>query len=363
MSNGLLESYMNEFSMNSNMVAKFDLGPTENRVLVGGDVNRVWDKSRLISRSAGVIDLLGSTFPIYDYPPTRYTAAYSKRAYQNSGVTAQLQSTLFTRLHVLAAVRYAMVDMLSRDGTTNRGFESTKTKVLPRVGAVLDVNEWLSVYGSYAEGLRPIIYFSAPGDPSPLPEGSKQYEAGVKLDNLHGLSGTLAWFDLKRTNVATYLPGTFTQVQTGEQHSQGVEADLVWQPTANLSILASYAHIEARVSRDENYNMQGARLANYPRNTARLWANYAFDGPLQGLSVGAGLYAVSSRLIQITQPWAAPGHIAFDANIGYTFENYTFSLAAKNLFDNHYYDYHPYFSGRVTPGEGRTIYGTVSVRM
>jgi iron complex outermembrane receptor protein len=363
MSNGLLESYLNEFSMNSNMIAKFDLGPTENRVLVGGDFNRVWDKARLLSRSAGTVDLLGSVFPTYDYPPTRYTAAYSKRTYQNSGVTAQIQSTLFTRLHVLAAFRYAMVDMLSRDGTTNRGFESTEAKFLPRVGAVFDVNDWLSVYGSYAEGLRPIIYFSTPGDTPPLPEGSKQFETGVKLDNLYGLSGTLAWFDLKRTNVATYLPNTFTQVQTGEQHSQGVEADLVWQPTANLSFLASYAHTEARVSRDENYRTQGARLANYPRNTARLWAHYAFDGPLQGFSVGAGFYAVSSRLIQITQPWSAPGHITFDANLAYKFDNFTVSVAAKNVFDSRYYDYHPYFSGRVTPGEGRTFYATVSGRI
>jgi iron complex outermembrane receptor protein len=363
MSNGLLESYLNEFSMTSNMIAKFDLGPTRNRVLVGGDLNRVWDKSRLLSQSAGLVDFLNPVFPLYSYPTTSYTAPYSKRTYQNSGITAQIQSTLFQRLHVLAAFRYAMVDILSRDGATNRGFETREAKFLPRVGAVYDVNEWLSIYGSYGEGLRPIVFFSAPGDSPPVPEGSKQFETGVKLDNLYGLSGTLTWFDLKRTNVAVTLPNSFTQVQAGEHHSQGVEVDLVWQPTANLSFLASFAHIESRISRDTNYQLQGARLVNYPRNTARLWANYAFDGALQGLSIGAGFYGVSSRLIQITQPWSAPGHITFDANVAYKFDEFTFSVAAKNVFDSQYYDYHPYYSGRVTPGEGRTFYATVSARI
>ena len=43
-------------------------------------------------------------------------------------------------------------------------------------------------------------------------------------------------------------PGT--QVQTGEQQSRGVEADLIWQPSPGLSFLASYAHVVATVTRD-----------------------------------------------------------------------------------------------------------------
>ena len=33
--------------------------------------------------------------------------------------------------------------------------------MLPRVGATYDVTDWLSVYGSYSEGLRGVSYFAA----------------------------------------------------------------------------------------------------------------------------------------------------------------------------------------------------------
>lgn len=393
MADVIMAQQTKEISVTSNVMAKFDAGPTRNKLLVGGDFNRVWDRGYMSSANATppdpkiqktlnffgmgayasfyptLVDFRAPVFPPYAYPLpgqggyTIYSSGNS--AYQNAGLTAQLQSTIFERLHILAAGRVAFIDIYSEEGAARppRRFNSSQTTFLPRVGALFDVTDWLSVYGSYAQGLRPVSIFSGVGGAAPKAEGSEQWEAGVKLDGPMGLSGTLAYFDLKRTNVVTTLAGSITQYQSGEWHSSGVEADLVWQPTADLSFLASYAHIDAKVSKDLNPKLQNAPLNLAPADSGRLWGNYAFDGFLKGWSFGAGLYAASGQVIEIGSPWSTSGYVTFDAALTYKHDNFTLSVNGKNLSDHQYFVQYPYLSGRVMPGEGRTFFANLSVRM
>ncbi|MBY6240622.1 TonB-dependent siderophore receptor [Methylosinus sp. Sm6] len=384
MLNSILSQQLEEIAVTSNFTAKFDLGPTQHRLLVGGDFNRVWERGLFAAAYATGRDpslygaLLGfpqptdfrsPAFPGYVYPQrgqygyTLFNAGNNQ--YQNSGATVQLQSTLFERLHVLGALRVAMVDIDSHEAAYSppRTFHTSEAKVLPRIGASYDLLDWLSAFGNYSQGLRAVTFFSGPNGAAPHPEGSEQFEAGVKLDGLHGLSGTLAYFDLKRTNVPTTAPGSLTQSQSGEWHSSGFEADLVWQPTAELSFLASYAHIDAKISRNADPRLQGAALNLAPPDSGRLWGNYAFGGQLRGWSLGAGLYASSGQVVEIAQPWRTSGYVVFDAALAYRHENFTFAVNAKNLGDRRYLVQYPYLSGNVAPAEGRTFFVTVSARM
>ncbi len=299
--------------------------------------------------------------------------------YQNAGATAQLQSTLFGRLHLLTALRVAWIDIHSEEAaiTPARKYDSSSTNFLPRVGLSYDVTDWLSVYGSYAEGAASGDLLQRRRRRAAETRGLGAMGGGVKLDGLYGLSGTLAWFDLRRTNVVLTPPGSLTQRQSGEWRSSGVELDLVWQPLDNVSVLASFAHVDAKVARDENPQLQNARLNLSPRDSGRLWANYTFDGALlngalKGWSAGAGFYAASGQVVEIGQPtplaqigkpWSTSGYITFDANVAYRRDNFTFAITGKNLGDQRYFVQYPYLQGRVAPGEGRTFFATVSVRM
>lgn len=383
MLNTILSQQMEEISVSSNFVARFDLGPTQNRVLVGGDFNRVWERGLLAASYANGLDpsfygLLGfpqttdfrfPAFPLYAYP-TQGQFGYalfngSNNQYQNSGATVQLQSTVFERLHVLGALRVAMVDVDSYEAAYSppQTFHTSEAKVLPRVGATYDLLDWLSVYGSYSQGLRAVTFFNAANGAAPKPEGSEQFEAGVKLDGFYGLSGSLAYFDLKRTNVPTTAPGTLSQTQAGEWHSSGVEADLVWQPTEALSFLASYAHIDAKISRNANPALQNVPLNLAPPDSGRFWGHYAFGGPLAGWSLGAGLYAAAGQVVELGGPWTTSGYVVFDAALSYKHENFTFAVNAKNLCDRRYPVAYPYLSGNLAPAEGRTFFVTLSARM
>jgi iron complex outermembrane receptor protein len=134
------------------------------------------------------------------------------------------------------------------------------------------------------------FFAGAPGT-APEPEEAEQIEGGFKLALPSGFSGTLAYFDITRRNVMNLLPGApFLAVQIGEQRSRGFDMDLVWQPIPGLSMIGSYAHIDAFLVQDQLY-APGNKLDRVPADSGRFWANYRFQSaPLRNVSIGAGLY-------------------------------------------------------------------------
>ena len=52
----------------------------------------------------------------------------------------------------------------------------------------------------------------------------------------------------------------------------------------------------------------GNLVERVPRDSGRFWANYKFqDGPLQNISLGAGLYATSSQAVSLDNLYFTPG--------------------------------------------------------
>lgn len=179
----------------------------------------------------------------------------------------------------------------------------------------------------------------------------------------HGLAATLAVFDITRRNVVSTDPANaFHQVQTGEERSRGFDANLVWQPLPGLSLLASYAHINARVTKDDLIPV-GTRLPSVPRDSGRLWVNYKVqDGLFRNVTFGAGFYAASSQSISLNDSFTTPGFVTVDAKIGYAAKRWQFTLIGKNLFDRRYFVPYPYAQGRAAPGRPLTILARTSIK-
>jgi iron complex outermembrane receptor protein len=127
-------------------------------------------------------------------------------------------------------------------------------------------------------------------------------------------------------------------------------------------VLASYAHVDARVTEDIFFPV-GNRVDFVPEDSGRLWAIYKFQrGLLRNLSVGGGFYAGSRQAINLDNQFFTPGFVTFDARLAYDFENYTFALVGKNLTDRRYFIPYPFFQGRVAPGEPLTVLASITVR-
>jgi iron complex outermembrane receptor protein len=357
--NGYFPLDTRELSSNVNFIAKGAMGPTRNVLLLGADYDNVSDKARVDAAFAGLVDLTNPVFPTYAMPTTSVFNA--DNTYQNSGLTAQLQSTIWDRLHLLAGVRLAHVRMHGTDAAAQTDFVTDAWKPLPRVGAVVDLVPGISLFADYSQGFRGVPFFNA--GTAPKPEEAEQTEGGLKLVLPSGFTGTLAFFTITRRNVVNLLPGSpFVAEQVGAQRSQGFDMDLTWQPLPGLSILASYAHINAYVIQDQLYPA-GNRLDRVPADSGRLWANYKFQSaPLRNFSVGAGFYAASRQATALDNLYFTPAFITFDAKIAYETDRLSLALVGKNLADKRYFQPFPEGLGMVAPGEPLTVYLVATVK-
>ena len=364
-----------EFSINPNLQARFAAGPTRNTVLFGADYSRVTDSGYHHSDTFGnlfylfglappatTVDLLNPSFPIpyVDPTPTNSAEFASFGDYDNLYVTkgayTQIQTSLYDRVHLMAGLRLANIDVDYFDPTNFVDAKTNTTKLLPRVGAVIDVFDGLSVYASYSQGMR-WTGFTPTLDRPLEPEDSEQREIGLKFNLASNLSGTVALFDIDKTNVPVPVgPGN---TLFASQQSRGFEADLLWQPSENWRIIASYGYVDAEYS-DSLVRPEGNKLAAVPQHSGRFWVNYAFDeAMLRGWSVGAGVYASSGAHVDSLNVFKTESYFTVDAKIGYENEQFAATFNVKNLTDEFYFEPYPWFEGQVAPGADRQFFGTV----
>ena len=300
--------------------------------------------------------------------PTRSATAFLciwTRPITNAGLVAQVQSTVVNRLHLLAGVREAYVDnQLDNISGPGPSYDARSTKPLPRLGAAFDLLQGVTMFAGYAEGLRGERFFS--GTTVPKPEQSQQVEGGLKLNLPSGLAGTLAVYDMTYSNVPTENPAMpLLQLQAGKERSKGFDADVTWQPAPvpGLSILASYAYVDARVVEDSFFPV-GNRVDFVPQNSGRLWVNYKFQsGTLKDIVVGGGLYSATKQTLDLTDQFWTPGYTIIDGKIAYEARNWTMALIGRNLTNHQYYIPYSFFSlGRVAPGPPLTVLASFSVK-
>jgi iron complex outermembrane receptor protein len=302
-----------------------------------------------------------------DLANPRYTLAFGDEAppsltqtdtYETIAGYIQDQAD-YGRLHLTGSLRYTRLKFHEREQATKASYNH----VSPRIGATFDLAPGVALYAGYATAFKAPFGFI--GLKTPKPETSTNYEGGVKvaLKEL-GLSGTLAVFQQTRNNVATADPDNlFMSVQTGQQRARGVEADIVWEPTPALSLLANYAHTDAEVTKD-NAIPVGDALPRVPRDSGRIAARYRLlNGPAKGLSFGAGVTAFSARQTTLPNAVSVPGYAAIDAQAAYDVGRYTIQVSAVNLGGRKAYDTYQYFAFPVVmPTQPRSAYVTLKAR-
>jgi iron complex outermembrane receptor protein len=183
-------------------------------------------------------------------------------------------------------------------------------------------------------------------DSAVAPEEATSWETGVKVENPNGVSGTLALFDIKKKNVLVSQFNAATNLTdwrtSGAARSRGVELDVTGQLSKRLSLIGSYAYLDAKTTEDPLY--AGLRLWNVARQTAAL--SLAYDvGPIAGggdkLRVGGGLHYVGERPGDSANSFMLPAYTVadafatYDTTIGGNAVKFQFNI--KNLFNKTYY--------------------------
>jgi len=226
----------------------------------------------------------------------------------------------------------------------------------------------ISVYMSYTEGAGEgsvaVIGSGAINEGESLgAQESEQLEAGIKY-RAGNATYTMAMFNIeKMLEYHNHTSNYF--VQDGVQSHQGIELNVNGEVTNNLSVVASFTAMDAKIDKLEG---QEALNGNRPANIPKIQANVFFDYRLvmvEGLNANLGVFYVGERQQSVQNTLSMPSYTRVDAGARYQISSLdtTLRLRIENLFDKEYW----LSAGAkgidwgVMPGRGRTAALSASV--
>ncbi|WP_253188377.1 TonB-dependent siderophore receptor [Leptolyngbya sp. 'hensonii'] len=357
-----------DYSIQTNVVGKFETGSIRHTLLAGIDLNfNRFDEQ--FTRVDFTTPLILNIFnPVYGTVPRPDLSAVQPFApfdteYDRIGVFLQDQVAFSDSFILVGSLRYDSINFrIAPDYDPNQTNRSDQVWS-PRIGLIYKPVETVSLYTNYAQSFKPNFGRTAAGSPLEA-EKSRGFEIGAKTELLNGkMFLTLAYFDIAKQNVATPDPtNPFFSVTTGEQLSQGVELDVAGEILPGWNIIASYAYTDARVTRDNNIPV-GNRLFNAPFHSAGLWTTYEIQqGELQGLGFGFGINYVGSRFGDLANSFELGDYLLTNLALFYKRDRWRLGLNINNLFDVNYTS--SSFNGRNfgnAPGAPFNVIGTLAV--
>ncbi|MEL6687634.1 MAG: TonB-dependent receptor [Pseudomonadota bacterium] len=310
----------------------------------------------------GVFDYAGDNSDI-SFGPIPDITAEQFNAYETLAAYAQAEVS-FSGLTLLASTRLSDYSLQEEAGAFSLSDE-TYTEFDPRLGLSYRLTDELSLFAGWAEGSRLTLFFSGDNGQAPVPETSESIEAGVKMDfESIGLSGTIAVFDLTRRDVPVASPATpFGSVQGGEEQSRGIEADLLWEPTRQLSALVSLALTDAEVTETTDAfgsaNV-GDPLTRVPDWSGRVALRYRFDN---GFGLGGGVSFADEAPTALPSASFVDSYAVFDVQASYDWRQTRLGLSVTNLFDADYVVPYQYLNQDVVrPAAPIAVRASISTR-
>lgn len=190
-----------------------------------------------------------------------------------------------------------MDDLTLMLGTRVNNYEVSGTsqvkdtgKVVPYVGAVYDLNDYLSAYASYTEIYLPQDDYRDRTNKPIEPDEGKNYEVGLKGEFFNGrLNASLAYFQVHEENRAVddddYIGGSYPGLDYASKgikaKTKGWEAEVSGELSPGWQLQAGYTH---KIMRDQ----AGKRFLPGSRKTRSI-----------------STPAISSRAHWTSSPWAA----------------------------------------------------------
>jgi iron complex outermembrane receptor protein len=347
------------FALDTKVTGKFSTGSVQHKLLFGVDLSRTFGGNNYIERKIGSINIFN---PVYNQIPGDVVSRFDSNTFTNAlGLYVQDEISLLDSLILVLSGRFDIVDQRV-ENYLNRANDTTQQNdaFSPQVGIVYKPIEPISIYASFARSFQPITGTTLEGNLF-QPEWGSQYEISIKADIHEKLSGTLAFYDLTRSNVTTPDPrNTRFSIQTGEQNSQGIELDIAGEILPGWNIIASYAYTDAKVTKDTRTTLVDNTLNNVPEHSFSLWTTYELlKGNLKGLGFGLGFFYIGERQGDLNNTFTLPSYLRTDAAIFYKKNDLRVALNFKNLFGIDYFESAD-SDLRVFPGSPFTVQGSVS---
>lgn len=326
------------WTSDTQLSGKFSTGVLQHHVSMGLDWRR--EETQFDRWRGGKVADLDVFNPEYGKPfvePTRKSSTELRS--RQTGLYAQDQIQYGPLLATLGA-RYDQLESVS-------GSDKQRDHAVSGRAAL----SWLfdsgvTPYISYAKGFEPVTGVDRNGGLF-KPTRNEQFEIGAHYtpeQNNARLSASV--FQIRQKNRLTVdtnqiespYCGLLCQVQQGEVSLKGVELEAFAELTERLNATASYSYTHAEVTRSNNPQEIGAKVANVPRQQAALWLSYAMKQYAPGLTLYGGARYVGERQWEDRPGEMLPAVTLFDMGLRYELGNLsselsgmTFSLNVKNV--------------------------------
>lgn len=222
----------------------------------------------------------------------------------------------------------------------------------PRLGAVYAFTPQVSVFAGYAQAVQTPYLTTFARGVTPSAEDAQQTEVGLRLNNLAGVTATLAVFDLQRHNAATAVNAVN---YLSDQSSRGVDIDLRYRLNADWQGLLAFTQQDPTYTASSYAQVApylGKQLFNVPKQQLRLAARY----DRQGWGFGLGLTYQSELPGDGSSSFFTPAGTVWDTQLSYQNKRVRYGLAVSNLLNRQYLLPSAYFGGgQVTPATPRTV--------
>lgn len=330
------------WASDTNIESKWQLGSVEHTVLVGFDgYDTSYDSHNFRGDARNPTPSLDLNRYNYGQPVVVNKDRSRDRGSQldtlQKGVYFQDQIKFDDKWILLLGGRHDWADQQQEAHSNGAKASQDDEATTYRAGLVYLADNGLAPYISYSESFFPVPVASATGQTFDPTEG-KQYEVGVRYQPKDSnLLLSAAIYELTQSNVLSTDRNGDPQ-QTDEVRSRGLELEAKADVTTDLSLIASYAYTDARITKTvDPVKRVGQRSDDTPYHQAALWASYDFvNWGIPQLTVGAG-----ARYMGTTQATgmdsAMPAYTLFDAMARYQIdEHWAVTVNASNLTDKQY---------------------------
>ncbi|RZJ26031.1 MAG: TonB-dependent siderophore receptor [Haliea sp.] len=277
---------------------------------------------------------------------SRFFYGQTTRTQQN-GIYGTARFKVADPLAVIVGARMDSFDYFAVNtftGVTSSRY-AVKNEVTPYVGAVYDLNDTYSIYGSWTSVFNPQTAVDRAGVLLDPVTGVNK-EIGIKGEYFGGaLNVSAAVFDLRQQNLATTLPvaqcrpGLLSCSEAaGEVQSRGFELEAAGALTPSWQVSAGYTFNSAKYTQAQGANAVGTRFAtDRPTQLLRVSTNYRLPGDLGKWRVGASVRS-QNEMFRTANTIKQGGYTIFDLMAGYKVsEKLDIRFNMTNVFDKNYY--------------------------
>ena len=352
----------NYFIEQVDLNAAFETWGISHQALVGVDYEKYTTRTTSFNSVAGYDTI--NIFADYNAANERAIPNMTKNTLTTAPVTrygAYAQDLIGVNkyLKLLLGVRYSNIESesnvytYSTDKTVN---SSAKDHAFsPKGGIIFQPNRYHSLFASYSNSFSLNTGVDVNGnalDPSII----DQYEVGVKNKFFHRkLSVNLTAYQISNSNLAQISlenGNTNSNIKelAGATRGRGVELDMEYRPTENLSIMGGYSYTKTIYTTSNTY-IVGSELRYNPHHTANLSVNYQFDkGVLKNFQAGfissyvGERYAGRSTRVTVANDAyklvKLDDYLQHDIVLGYTWKSWDLKAKLSNITNAMSYNVH-----------------------